>query len=81
MSRRDGKAARGYLWFWAAPGGDVVLDVHRSRGLFPVQQRLMDFVGTIQTDAYAVYQSLERKESRIERIGDRRTQGDDFMRH
>ena len=64
-----GKAARGYLWFYAVPGGDVILDFHRSRGLFPVQQRLKDFVGTIQTDAYEVYQSLERKESLIERIG------------
>lgn len=64
-----GKAARGYLWFYAVPGGDVILDFHRSRGLLPVQQRLKDFVGTIQTDAYAVYQALERKESSIERIG------------
>jgi transposase len=64
-----GKAARGYLWFYAVPGGDVILDFHRSRGLLPVQQRLKDFVGTIQTDAYEVYQSLERKESRIDRIG------------
>lgn len=64
-----GKAARGYLWFYAVPGGDVILDFHRSRGLLPVQQRLKDFAGTIQTDAYEVYQSLERKESRIERIG------------
>ncbi len=65
----EGKAARGYLWFYAVPGGDVILDFHRSRGLFPVQQRLKDFTGTIQTDAYEVYQSLERKESGIERIG------------
>jgi transposase len=64
-----GKVARGYLWFYAVPGGDVILDFHRSRGLFPVQQRLKDFVGTIQTDAYEVYQSLERKESLIQRIG------------
>jgi transposase len=64
-----GKAAQGYLWFYAVPGGDVVLDFHRSRGLLPVQQRLKDFVGTIQTDAYEVYQSLERKESHIDRIG------------
>jgi transposase len=64
-----GKAARGYLWFYSVPGGDVVLDFNRSRGLLPVQQRLQGFVGTIQTDAYEVYQSLERKESQIERIG------------
>jgi transposase len=64
-----GKAARGYLWFYAVPGGDVILDFHRSRGLLPIQQRLKGFVGTIQTDAYEVYQSLQRKESFIERIG------------
>ncbi|MBN1570690.1 MAG: IS66 family transposase [Acidobacteria bacterium] len=64
-----GKAARGYLWFYAVPGGDVILDFHRSRGLLPVQQRLKGFVGTIQTDAYEVYQSLEGKESHIDRIG------------
>jgi hypothetical protein len=34
-----------------------------------VRQRLEDFTGTIQTDAYEVYQSLERRESRIGRIG------------
>ena len=34
-----------------------------------VQQRLKEFTGTIQTDAYEVYQSLEHKESRIDRIG------------
>jgi transposase len=65
----EGKAARGYLWFYAVPRGDVILDFDRSRALKVVQQRLQDFTGTIQTDAYEVYQSLERKESRIERIG------------
>ena len=65
----EGKAARGYLWFYAVPGADVILEFDRSRGLEPVRRRLKDFTGTIQTDAYEVYQSLERKESRIERIG------------
>jgi len=65
----EGKAARGYLWFYAVPRGDVILDFDRSRALKVVQQRLKDFTGTIQTDAYEVYQALERKESRIERIG------------
>jgi transposase len=65
----EGKAARGYLWFYAVPHGDVILDFDRSRALRVVRQRLQDFTGTIQTDAYEVYQSLERKESRIERIG------------
>ena len=64
----EGKAARGYLWFYAVPRGDVILEFDRSRALKVVQQRLKDFTGTIQTDAYEVYQSLERKESRIDRI-------------
>ncbi len=63
-----GKAARGYLWFYAVPGGDVVLEFDPSRGSTPVRKRLTGFVGTIQTDAYEVYQSLERKETDIQRI-------------
>jgi len=52
------------LWFDAVPRGDVGWEFGRSRGLEPVRRRLTDFTGTIQTDAYEVYQSLERKESR-----------------
>lgn len=65
----QGKAARGYLWFYAVPGGDVVLDFDRSRGMDPAKRRLEDFKGTIQTDAYEVYQSLGRKQDGLERIG------------
>jgi transposase len=65
----QGKTARGYLWFYAVPGGDVILEFDRSRALAPVRKRLADFAGTIQTDAYEVYQSLERKETNIQRIG------------
>ena len=65
----QGKAARGYLWFYAVPGGDVIIEFDPSRGLAPVRKRLQGFVGTIQTDAYEVYHSLERKETHIQRIG------------
>ena len=64
----QGKAARGYLWFYAVPGGDVILEFDPSRGLEPVRKRLESFAGTIQTDAYEVYQSLERKNTDIQRI-------------
>ena len=64
-----GKAARGYLWFYAAPGGDVILEFDKSRGLEPVRQRLTGFTGDIQTDAYQVYQSLERQTSGLGRLG------------
>lgn len=64
----QGKSARGYLWFYAVPGGDVILEFDPSRGMAPVRKQLEGFVGTIQTDAYEVYQSLERKETNIQRI-------------
>jgi transposase len=64
-----GKAAQGYLWFYAVPGGDVFIEFDSSRGLEPVRRRLTGFAGTIQTDAYEVYESLSRKEPAIARIG------------
>jgi len=64
-----GKAARGFLWFYAVPGGDVVLEFDRSRGQEPVRRRLQDFVGTIQTDAYEVYDALRRRLPALQRIG------------
>jgi transposase len=64
-----GKAPRGYLWFYAAPAGDVLLDFDRRRSLAPVQQRLQTFTGTIQTDAYEVYQALVRQQPGITRLG------------
>jgi transposase len=63
-----GKAARGYLWFYDVPGGDVLLDFDPSRGLEPVRRRLTGFAGTIQTDAYEVYNALQRQQPAIERI-------------
>ena len=64
-----GKTKRGYLWFYAVPQGDVILDFDRSRGLEPAKRRLADFQGTIQTDAYDVYLSLGENQPDIERIG------------
>ena len=64
-----GKAARGYLWFYAVPGGDVVLVFNRSRGLDAVKDRLKRFKGTIQTDAYEVYESLANNQPGIKRNG------------
>jgi transposase len=64
-----GKAPRGYLWFYAAPQGDVLLDFDRHRSLAPLQARLKGFRGTIQTDAYAVYQALVGQQPGLTRIG------------
>jgi transposase len=63
-----GKAAQGYLWFYAVPRGDVILEFSRSRGQQVPRQRLEGFAGTIQSDAYEVYQALERKDAALHRI-------------
>jgi len=55
-----GKAATGYLWFYSLPKGDVFLEFCDSRGRESPQKRLQHFQGTIQTDAYEVYRSLQR---------------------
>ncbi len=65
----EGKAARGFLWFYAVPGGDVILVFDPSRGQQPVRDRLKDFSGTIQTDAYEVYEALRKRQPGLQRIG------------
>ncbi len=65
----EGKAARGFLWFYAVPGGDVILVFDPSRGQQPVRDRLKDFAGTIQTDAYEVYEALRKRQPGLQRIG------------
>ena len=65
-----GKAARGYLWFFSNPKGSVFLEFHEGRGRDGPEQRLKGFAGTIQSDAYEVYDSLRRRHpQRLRRIG------------
>jgi transposase len=64
-----GKAAQGYLWFFSLPGGDVILEFSRSRGQEIPRRRLQGFTGTMQTDAYEVYNAVERKDSALQRLG------------
>jgi len=65
-----GKAATGYLWFYSNPLGDVFLEFTDTRGRSSPQQRLTRFTGTIQTDAYEVYDSLRRiRGGSLKRIG------------
>jgi len=40
-----------------------------SRGQQPVRDRLKDFAGTIQTDAYEVYEALRKRQPGLQRIG------------
>jgi hypothetical protein len=64
-----GKAATGFLWFYAIPGADVWLDFQNTRGKKAPHEKLLDFSGTIQTDAYAVYESLKKTMASLKRIG------------
>jgi len=64
-----GKCARGYLWFYAVPGGDVFLDFQGTRGRAAPHAQLAHFRGTIQTDAYEVYDSLKKVVADLVRIG------------
>ena len=65
----QGKCARGYLWFYAVPGGDVFLDFQSTRGRDAPHAQLTHFSGTIQTDAYEVYDSLKKVIPDLIRIG------------
>jgi transposase len=65
-----GKAGQGYLWFYSTPKGDVFLEFCQGRGRDGPRQRLKGFTGTIQSDAYEVYNSLRRERPRtLKRIG------------
>ena len=65
-----GKAATGYLWFYSRPGADAFLEFCDGRGRDSPQKRLRAFKGTIQTDAYAVYKSLQQERPReLRRLG------------
>ncbi|MGE3167233.1 MAG: IS66 family transposase [Planctomycetota bacterium] len=64
-----GKCARGYLWFYAVPDGDVYLDFQDTRGRKAPHAQLTGFSGTIQTDAYEVYDSLKKVIPGLKRIG------------
>jgi transposase len=65
-----GKAATGYLWFYSNPQGDVFLEFCGGRGRESPRERLRHFQGTIQTDAYEVYDSLRRERpSELKRLG------------
>ncbi len=64
-----GKSARGWLWFYALPGKDVWLDFQSTRGQTAPHGRLVGFSGTIQTDAYEVYEALRKRLPGLRRIG------------
>jgi transposase len=64
---KKGTSHRGFLWTYHAPvDGLVFFDYQRGRDKTGPQKILTDFKGVVQTDAYAVYQSLFEKNEDIQ---------------
>lgn len=58
-SEIKGRNHRGYLWEYGRPGGPVVFDYQDGRGRDGPARMLKGFRGKLQTDAYAVYGTLD----------------------
>ncbi len=64
-----GKAAQGYLWFFARPNGDVILVFDQGRShQVPVEQ-LRGFEGLFQSDDFSAYETLVKKLPGVRRAG------------
>jgi transposase len=64
-----GKSQQGYLWAYSRPGGDVLFEWRLSRSREGPQEFLKDFRGKLQTDGYAVYESLAKSRGDLTLIG------------
>jgi len=64
-----GKAARAYLWFFARPGGDVILIFDRGRSHEVPKKALEGFQGVFQSDDFSAYETLEKKLPGVRRAG------------
>ena len=64
-----GKAARGYLWFFAQPEGDVYLVFDRGRSHEVPLQALAGFQGLFQSDDFSAYEALLKKFPGLRRAG------------
>lgn len=64
-----GKAAKGYLWFFAHPGGDVILVFDQSRSHEVPKKALQGFNGLFQSDDFSAYETLAQKLPHLRRAG------------
>ena len=64
-----GKAARGYLWFFALPRGDVILIFDRGRSHEAPKKALEGFQGLFQSDDFSAYETLVKKLPGVRRAG------------
>ena len=64
-----GKAAKGYLWVFAQPKGDVILVFDRGRSHEVPLQALAGFKGLFQSDDFSAYATLVKKLPWLRRAG------------
>jgi len=64
-----GKAARGYLWFFARPKGDVILVFDQGRSHQVPAEQLRGFQGLFQSDDFSAYETLVKKLPGVRRAG------------
>jgi transposase len=64
-----GQSRRGWLWAYSRPGWDVVFSWCVSRGAQQPRQLLEKFQGKLQTDGYAVYESLVNQRADVILVG------------
>ena len=64
-----GKSQQGWLWTYSRPGGDVLFEWRTNRAREGPRDFLEKFRGKLQTDGYAVYESLARERSDLILVG------------
>ena len=64
-----GKAAKGYLWFFAQPKGDVILVFDQGRSHQVPAEQLRGFQGLFQSDDFSAYETLVKKLPGVRRAG------------
>lgn len=64
-----GKAAKGFLWFFARPGGDLLVVFARGRSHEVPAEQLQGFAGLFQSDDFSAYQTLLNKVPGLRRAG------------
>jgi len=64
-----GKSRQGWLWTYSRPGGDVLFEWRTSRSREGPREFLAKFHGQLQTDGYAVYESLARERDDLVLVG------------
>lgn len=70
LKPRNGHTAKGYMWTVNVPGGYCVYHWHNGRSEKCLTDIVPDhFEGTLQCDAYIVYQTFARKRPEITLIG------------